>query len=53
MVTTDGAATWKQRACLRGSIPQAIATAGSQMLAMVDGILQSSANAGVSWNPVP
>ncbi len=53
LVTTDGAATWKQRACLPGGVPQAIATAGTQMLAMVDGILQGSANAGVNWNPVP
>lgn len=53
MVTTDGAATWQQRACLHGSVPQAIATAGSRMLAMVDGVLQGSADAGVSWAPVP
>jgi len=52
LATTDSGATWTRRACLKGAVPQAITAAGGRMLVLIDGRMQSSEDAGVSWRPI-
>lgn len=49
LATDDRGASWTRRGCLEGTEPQAVAAAGDQLLAVVDGKLQGSADAGRTW----
>lgn len=48
----DSGATWKQTACLAGTVPKAIDGAGSVIFAQVDNALQVSKDAAATWNLV-
>lgn len=49
LATDDRGVSWTRRGCLKGTEPQAVAAAGDQLLAVVDGRLQGSADAGRTW----